>query len=256
MTPTAHSASNGAAETTMKVIRKHANLWIQQVEKGCGLGEVIGCHHPLYQRVLLHSCWLHNRFVVRQSHTAYDLCANMPYTARLALFGERVLGFVNLSTKSFPTWTKGICNDVHIIAVPGGPPLFVTRCVRRLPKPWDMQMVGEVEASPWQFGYASLGAQLILSKRISAPPILSLPPARSRGLDAEAVMGIPPTPNEVGDEAPKSPRVFGPPSSAGPALSGETLDEHMEVLAEALTKTNWTWRSKYATFRTSSNYAS
>ena len=122
MTPTAHSASNGAAETTMKVIRRHANLWIQQVEKGCGLGEVIGCHHPLYQRVLLHSCWLHNRFVVRQSHTAYELCANMPYTARLALFGERVLGFVNLSTKSFPTWTKGICNDVHIIAVPGGPP--------------------------------------------------------------------------------------------------------------------------------------
>ena len=28
-------ASNGAAETTMKVIRRHANLWIQQVEEGC-----------------------------------------------------------------------------------------------------------------------------------------------------------------------------------------------------------------------------
>jgi len=96
-----------------------------------------------------------------------------------------------------------------------------------------MQMVGEVEASPWQFGYASLGAQLILSKRISAPPILSLPPARSRDLDAEAVMGIPPTSDEVGDEAPKSPRVVGPPSSAAPALSGEALDEHMEVMAEA-----------------------
>ena len=94
-------------------------------------------------------------------------------------------------------------------------------------------MVGEVEASPWQFGYVSLGAQLILSKQISAPPILSLPPARSRGLDAEAVMGIPPTPNEIGDEAPKPPRVVGPHSSVAPALSGEILDEHMEVLADA-----------------------
>ena len=72
-----------------------------------------------------------------------------------------------------------------------------------------------------------------MSKRISAPPILSLPPARSRDLDAEAVMGIPPTPDEVGDEAPKSPKVVGPPSSAAPALSGEALDEHIEVLAEA-----------------------
>ena len=142
----------------------------------------------------------------------------------MALFGERVLGFLKLSTKGSPTWTKGIwlgktvSNDVHIIAVPGSPQLFVTRSVRRLPKPWDMQMVGEVEASPWQFGYASLGAQLILSKRISAPPILSLPPARPRDLDAEAVMGIPPTPDEVGDEAPKSPRVVGPPASAAPSF--------------------------------------
>ena len=91
-----------------------------------------------------------------------------------------------------------------------------------------MQIVGEFEASPWQFGCAPLGAQLILSKRISAPPILSLPPARSRDLDAEAVMGIPRTPDEVGDEAQSL-------QSAAPALSGEALDEHIEVLAEALT---------------------
>ena len=77
------------------------------------------------------------------------------YTGRLALFGERVLGFLKLSTKGSPTWTRGIwlgktvSNDVHIIAVPGSPQLFVMRSVRRLPKPGDMQMVGEVEASPW-----------------------------------------------------------------------------------------------------------
>ena len=105
--PPGSHASNGAAEVTVKVIRRHANLLIQQIEKGCGLGEVIGCHHPLYQWALLHSCWLHNRFVVRQGHTAYELCANRPYTGRLALFGERVLGFLKLSTKGSPTWTKG-----------------------------------------------------------------------------------------------------------------------------------------------------
>jgi len=205
--PRSH-ASNGAGEVTVKVIRRHATLLIQLHEKSCGLGEVLGCHHPRYQRVLLHNCW-HNRFVVRQGHTAYELCADRPFTGRLALFGERVLGFLKLSTKGSPTWTEGIwlgktaSNDVHIIPVRGSPQWCGTRSVRRLPKPWDMRMVGEVEASPWPFGYASLGAQLILSKRISAPPILSLPPARPKDLDAKAVMGVPQTPNEVGDAAPK-----------------------------------------------------
>ena len=88
---------------------------------------MIGCHHPLYQWALLHSCCLHNRFVARQGDTACEQCANRPYTGRLALFAKRVLGFLKLSTKGSPTWTKGIwlgktvSNDVHIIAVPGSP---------------------------------------------------------------------------------------------------------------------------------------
>eukprot|EP00435_Cladocopium_sp_Y103_P063021 s303_g24.t1 len=104
--------------------------------------------------------------------------------------------------------------------------------VRRLPKPWDMEMIGAVEASPWQFGYASLGSQLQLAKRISAPPILKLPPARPRDLDAEAVMNLPPSPDD-GGEAPRSPKVVGPPSQAAPVLTGEALDEAMDELAEA-----------------------
>ena len=82
--PRSH-VSNGAGEVTLKVIRRHATLLIQLNEKSCGLGEVIGCHHPRYQRVLLHNCWLHTRFVVRQGHTAYELCADRPFTGRLAL---------------------------------------------------------------------------------------------------------------------------------------------------------------------------
>ena len=70
-------------------------------------------------------------------------------------------------------------NDVHILAVPGHPQLFVTRSVRRLPNAWDTQMIADMEACPWQFGYASLGSQLVLAKRIAAPPILSLPPSQA-----------------------------------------------------------------------------
>ena len=123
-------------------------------------------------------------------------------------------------------------NDVHIIAIPGHPQLFVTRSVRRLPQPWDTEMIGGIEASPWQFGYASLGSQLVLAKRISAPPVLSLPPARPRDLDAEAVMNVPPTPDE-GASAPHSPKVVGPPSTGLPVMTGDALDEAMDMALEA-----------------------
>ena len=103
-----------------------------------------------------------------------------------------------MSTKGAPQWTKGVwlgktsSNDVHIIAVPGHPRLFVTRSVRRFPKPWDGEMVANMEATPWQFGYASHGSQLVLAKRISSPAPLPLPSVPPRDLDAEAVMGVPP----------------------------------------------------------------
>ena len=64
--PPGSHASNGAAEVTVKVIRQQANLLIDQLEKGCGLGQTFGCHHPLYHWALLHSSWLHNRFVIRK----------------------------------------------------------------------------------------------------------------------------------------------------------------------------------------------
>ena len=191
-------ASNGGAEVTVKVLRQNANVLIQQLEQGCGISDVIGCHHPLYQWSLLHSAWVHSRFVVRQGLTPYEICSGRSYNGRLALFGESVLGFLKVSTKGAPQWTKGVwlgktsSNDVHIIAVPGHPRLFVTRSVRMFPKPWDGEMVANMEATPWQFGYASLGSQLVLAKRISSPAPLSLPPVPPRDLDAEAVMGVPP----------------------------------------------------------------
>ena len=239
--PAGSHASNGAAEVTVKVIRQYANLLIDQLEKGCGLGQTIGCHHPLYHWALLHSAWVHNRFVVRRGQTAYELCADRVYTGRLALFGESVLGFLKRSTKGSPQWTRGVwlgktlSNDVHILALPGSPQLFVTRSVRRFPKPWRMEDIGAVEACPWSFGYASLGSQLVLAKRVAAPPVLSLPEVKPRDLDAEAVMNLPPTPVEVED----GPHPSRPPAVAAPPVLGVATpaigepDVTMEMPAEA-----------------------
>jgi len=73
-------ASNGAAEVTVKLLQRQANLLIQQLERGCGIPEgTIGCQHPLYSWAILHGAWLHNRYVVKQGHTAYELCADRTY---------------------------------------------------------------------------------------------------------------------------------------------------------------------------------
>ena len=89
---------------------------------------------------------------------------------------------------------KTMSNDVHIIAVPGSTQLFVTRSVRRFPKPWNMEAIGSVEACPWSFGYASVGSQVVLAKRISTLSAIALPEVKPRDLGAEAVMNLPPTP--------------------------------------------------------------
>ena len=125
---------------------------------------------------------------------------------------------------------KTLSNDVHIIAIPGAQQLFVTRSVRHLPasKAWNGEMIGGVEACPWQFSYASLGSQLVLAKRIAPPTPSPLTPAPVRDFDAEAVMNLPPTP----DERPHVPRFVAPPQSA--VLAGDTADdENMGMSVEA-----------------------
>ena len=165
------------------------------------------------------------------------------YAGRLALFGESVLGFLKRTTKGSPQWTRGIwlgktmSNDVHIIAVSGSIQLFVTRSVRRFPKPWNMDGIASVEACPWSFGYASLGSQLVLAKRVSAPPILPLPEVKPRDLDAEAVMNVPPTPveQEDGPQPTRPVAAVVPPVSSvlAPDVFAEELETQMEVSAEA-----------------------
>ena len=191
--------SNGGAESTVNILRQHASLLVNQIEQSLELPDVIGCQHPICMWALLHASWLHNRFAVRQGQTAYERCCDRMYTGRLCMFGETVFGYLKTSLKGAPRWTKGVwlgktqSNDCHILSTPGSK-LFVTRSVRRRVKPFDADMISQVECVPWDFGYASLGSQLILAKRIAAPTALPVLP--SFDADAEAVRDVPSTPDE------------------------------------------------------------
>ena len=123
-----------------------------------------------------------------------------------------------------------LSNDAHIIAIPGAQHLFVTRSVKRLPasKAWNGEMIGGVEACPWHFSYASLGSQFVLAKRIVPPAPSPLTSAPVRDFDAEAVVNLPPTP----DEREHVPRLVVPPQGA--VLVGDTADdENMGMSVEA-----------------------
>jgi hypothetical protein len=170
----------------------------------------ISSMHPLFAWSLVHSSWIHNRYVVRAGQTAYELCSARMYGGKIALFGESVMGFLRTSQKSAPSWTRGLWlgktlnNDAHMIGVPGdGGKVFITRSIRRFPQPWDPQLIADFEACPWQFGLVGLGSQLVAAKRITGPqPSTPVPFAAldfSNDPDARAVMGIPGTPDD--DEA-------------------------------------------------------
>ncbi|CAK9110158.1 unnamed protein product [Durusdinium trenchii] len=157
------------------------------------------------------------RFIVWLGHEAVGLrCDNEPSTLSLLDAARKTLRALGISAraepvKGSPRWCKGIWlgktlnNDVHIIGV--GEKVFVTRSVRRLDPPFNSDVIAGFESYPWDYGYASLGAQLVLAKRIVPPtpfPAIGVrdpgrPPPRD--LDAEAVMNVPPTP----DEAPPGP---------------------------------------------------
>ena len=66
------------------------------------------------------------------------------------------MGFFEENHKGFTAMdTWNLVREKHIIAVSGSTQLFVTRSVRRFPKPWNMDGIASVEACPWSFGYAS-----------------------------------------------------------------------------------------------------
>eukprot|EP00435_Cladocopium_sp_Y103_P010280 s4269_g2.t1 len=173
--PTGDHRANGAAEAMVGVIRNKANLLVAQIEEATGCKEpIFGCIHPVYSWAIIHSCWIHNRYVVKQTMTSFERATGRHYSGKVACFGEVVMGYLRQSLKGLPSWCKGIwlsksaTNDCHILGTAKG--LFITRSIRRLPDPFQLEPLGELTTSPWDYGYASLGHRLVYARR-SAPPV-------------------------------------------------------------------------------------
>jgi hypothetical protein len=123
-TPVGDHQANGTAEAMVRVLRAKANLLVQQIEESTGCpGPTFGCLHPAYS-------WAHSCSLVTQSlnfdstpclNTNGFLELEGSTVAKVALFGECVLGFLRTSLKGRPQWTRGIwlskttSNDCHII---------------------------------------------------------------------------------------------------------------------------------------------
>ena len=108
-TPVGDHQANGAAEVTVKLIRAQANVLVSAIEKECCEGRTIfGCNHPVYAWAVLRACWIHNRFSVTNGSTPFELCSGRMYTAKLAQYGERVLGFLKTDLKGKPQGRPGI----------------------------------------------------------------------------------------------------------------------------------------------------
>ena len=172
--PVGSHASNGAAESTVNVIRQLSNTLMQQLEHQTGAEKpVFAALHPLVAWSLVHASWIHNRFVVNQGQTSFERSFDRPYTGKVCMFAEQVMAYVKTDRKGAPRWRKGVWltktmnNDSHVVAVGGS--IVCTRSVRRLATQWDLKMCGDIESGPWSYGLASLGAKLVVNKRIVNP---------------------------------------------------------------------------------------
>ena len=63
--------------------------------------------------------------------------------------------------------TKTMMNDCHVVGTATG--IFVTRSIRRLPISFQLEQLGDLTTSPWQYKCANLGHRLVYSKRVSQP---------------------------------------------------------------------------------------
>ena len=176
---------------------------------GAPPGKIIfGCDHPIYAWSLPHAALCYNRYRVVNGLTAYEACTDRQYSGKIATYAEMVYGFLKTAAKAGPQWRQGVWlgktmqGDAHVSAVPSGDGcgIFTTRSVRRMPRPWSLDFVSNVESMPWDFGYAALGSKLILAKRILPPQAVpvELPIDFPFALQQQA----PATPDEAAEDPP------------------------------------------------------
>ena len=229
---------NGAVEQAVHGVRQQAGVFVSFLERqgGAPPGKIIfGCDHPIYAWSLPHAAWCYNRYRVVNGLTAYEACTDRQCSGKIATYAEMVYGFLKTAAKAGPQWRQGVWlgktmqGDVHVIAVPSGDGcgIFTTRSVRRMPRPWSLDFVSNVESMPWDFGYAALGSKLILAKRILPPQAVpvELPIDFPFALQQQA----PATPDEAAEDPPDTPVVAdGAPTTPGlPARSGNDLQAGM-----------------------------
>ena len=205
-TPVGDHQANGGAEVAVRLLRSHASILVSQVEQACGATEpIVAGNHPFFAWALLHSAWTHNRFKVNGGMTAFETCSGRTYNGRLAMFGERVYAFLKPEQKAKPCWQKGLWlgktaqGDCHIVSTAAG--ILVTRSIRRMPKPFELELVGECVVAPWDCGYASLGHRMLYAKRLTQPVPTAIQDfvgaTVQPGSPADEAASDPPSPNEV-----------------------------------------------------------
>ena len=153
------------------------------------------------------------------------------YTGKLCMFGESVLGYIKPDRKGAPRWCKGIwlgkalTNDTHIIGYKEG--IFVTRSVRRLPTAFNLEDLGDVTTSPWEYGYAALGHRMMYNRHFSPPLALGMPM-----IDVEAIQVkkyAQENPNEDLEQEPASQagqESVLPPDPAGDSVGASAAEGH------------------------------
>ena len=139
--------------------------------------------------------------------TPYECVTDSPYSGMICRFGECVLAYLRPEGKSAPRWCHGLwlgkaaLNDARIIGTKEG--LFVTRSVRRFDEAFDSKRAAEFSVYVWEHGLASIGGQLVLSKRRPAPTAVPIPASEEIHV---ASFGVPlpsamPEPSHAGDVA-------------------------------------------------------
>ena len=163
-----HESNNGAGES------KSASFLVQQTEDQVATGRIsFRCTNPVYCLALLRASWIINHLIVSEGLTPFERGIDRSYSGKPAVYGEEVLGYLKTGLKAGPRWQRGVwlgrtmSGDQHIVSTSAG--MFITRSIKRSPKPFNLDRLGNVKSWPWEFGHAVLGNKLVYNKRVSQP---------------------------------------------------------------------------------------
>ena len=147
--------SNGAAERAIQTIRRLANTYRKSLEQKIGAQVPSTCH--IFPWATQHAAFIYNRFHVHRGsrRTSYEILTDTTYKGKICEFGESVLAKAPAAAvyKGSSHWTKGIwvgkslTSDCHVILTKAG--VMMARSVRRLPQPFDKDLIFAVRGLPW-----------------------------------------------------------------------------------------------------------